>query len=67
MKNIWPLSLVVLRQKRERIQQGAGRAASRGKKCVNVKHFLQDVGKDYEYGEERCPGSCRLEERCVLH
>lgn len=37
MKSVWPPSLVVMRQKRERIQQGVGRAARRGKKMCKRK------------------------------
>lgn len=68
MKSVWPPSLAMMRQNRERIQQGVGRAARIGKKCVNVKHLLQNVGKDDERGVPGgCPDSCCLEQSWVLH
>ena len=50
MKGVWPPSLVVMRKKDKRIQQGVDMAAQRGKNRVNVKHLLQNMGKDYEHG-----------------
>lgn len=50
MKSVWPPPLVVMRQKRKRTQQEVGRAVRRRKKCVNVKHLLQNVGRDQEHG-----------------
>ena len=39
MKSVWPPSRVVMRQKRERIQQGVVRAARRGEKVCKRKAF----------------------------
>lgn len=36
MKSVWPPPLVVMRQKRNRTQQGVGRAARKRKKKVEM-------------------------------
>lgn len=68
MKSVWPPPLVVVRQKRNRTQQGVGRAARKRKRCVNVKHLLQNVGRDQEH---EVPGGMSwhllFRERRVLH